>query len=101
MIKHIVLFSLAETAEGKTKTENALIVKEKLEALKSAIPEIRKMEVFINSENAPDGNYDIVLDSEFGTMDDLKTYAAHPEHVKVAEFVSKVRTGRAAIDYEF
>ena len=101
MIKHIVLFSLAETAEGKTKNENALIIKEKLEALTSSIPEIRKMDVFINSENAPAGNYDIILDSEFATMDDLKTYAIHPEHVKVAEFVGKVRTGRAAIDYEF
>ena len=100
MIKHIVLFSLADAAEGKTKAENALIIKEKLEALPLSIPEIRKMEVFINSENAPAGNYDIMLDSEFDSMDDLHTYAVHPEHVKVAEFVGKVRTARAAIDYE-
>jgi hypothetical protein len=95
------MFTLADNAEGKTKTENALIIKEKLEALKDVIPVIRKMEVFVNGDDAPAGNYDIVLDSEFDTMDDVKTYAAHPEHVKVAEYIAKVRTGRAAIDYEF
>ena len=99
MIKHIVLFSLAETAEGKTKNENALIIKQKLEALKLSIPQIRKMEVFVNADDAPAGNYDIVLDSEFNTMDEMKTYLTHPEHVKVAEFIGKVRTSRAAIDY--
>ena len=101
MIKHIVLFSLADVAESKTKAENALIIKEKLEALPLSIPEIRKMTIFINSENAPAGNYDIMLDSEFDSMDDLHTYAVHPEHVKVAAFVGKVRTARAAINYEF
>jgi hypothetical protein len=95
------MFTLADTAEGKTKTENALIIKEKLEALKESIPVIRKMNVFVNGDNAPAGNHDIVLDSEFDTMDDVKAYAVHPEHVKVAEFIGKVRTGRAAIDYEF
>jgi hypothetical protein len=95
------MFTLADAAEGKTKAENALLIKKQLEALKESIPVIRKMEVFINSEEAPGGNHDIVLDSEFDTMDDLKAYIVHPEHVKVAEFVGKVRTGRAAIDYEF
>ena len=101
MIKHLVMFTLADTAEGKTKAENALIIKERLEALKETISVIRKMEVFINSEDAPAGNYDVVLDSEFDTMSDLNAYIVHPEHIKAAEFIGKVRTGRAAIDYEF
>ena len=38
MIKHIVFFGLAENAEGKTKAENAAIIKAELENLKHLIP---------------------------------------------------------------
>ncbi len=101
MIKHIVLFKLAEEAEGNSKAANAVIIKQRLEALKDLIPEILKMEVSINHADAPAGNHDIMLDSEFRNLDDLRTYISHPEHQKVGEFIGKVRTGRAAIDYEF
>ncbi len=101
MIRHLVFFKLAEEAEGNAKAENILIVKEKLEALKAVIPIIRKIEVFSNHPLASSENYDIMLDSEFDSLEDLKTYAEHPEHLKVGEFIGKVRIGRAAIDYEF
>lgn len=100
MIKHLVFFKLAEMAEGKTKAENAVIIKNKLEALKEAIPEIQSIKVYINHPEAATDNFDIMLDSEFNNLEDLKTYAEHPEHLKVAEFMGKIRTARAAIDYE-
>ncbi|MDO5523894.1 MAG: Dabb family protein [Bacteroidia bacterium] len=100
MLKHIVLFQLAEEAEGNSKAENAAIIKQLLEALKDSIPEIVKMEVSINHPDAPAGNYDIVLESEFKNLTDLQTYTSHPRHLKAAEFIGKVRTARAAIDYE-
>lgn len=31
MVRHIVLFKLADEAEGRSKAENALIIKERLE----------------------------------------------------------------------
>ncbi|MEA4917611.1 Dabb family protein [Proteiniphilum sp.] len=100
MIKHLVFFKLAEEAEGNAKAENILLVKEKLEALKELIPVIKKIEVFPNHPQASVENYDILLDSEFDSLEDLKTYVVHPEHLKVGEFITKVRIGRAAIDYE-
>lgn len=101
MIKHIVLFKLAEEAEGNSKARNAQIIKERLENLRGVIPEIRKIEVSVNHADASADNYDIVLYSEFDTLEDLKVYAVHPEHLKVGEFIGKVRTDRAAIDYKF
>ena len=101
MVKHIVLFKLADVAEGKPKAENALIIKEMLEDLKNVIPVIRKIEVKVNLTEASTDNYDIILDSEFDSLEDIKTYAVHPEHLKVGAFISKVRTYRAAIDFEF
>ena len=100
MIKHLVLFKLADEAEGKTKAENALLIKERLEALKDIIPVIGKIEVWVNHADAASDNYDVVLDSEFHSLEDLETYAVHPEHLKVGAFIAKVRTDRAAIDYQ-
>lgn len=100
MIRHLVFFKLAEEAEGNAKAANILIIKEKLESLKEVVPVIRKIEVFSNHPLASPENYDIVLESEFDSLEDLKIYTEHPEHLKVGKFIAKVRTGRAAIDYE-
>lgn len=101
MVRHIVLFKLADEAEGRSKAGNALIIKERLEELKNTIPVIRKIEVKINLSEASADNHDVILESEFDTLEDVRTYAVHPEHIKVGEFIAKVKTSRAAIDYEF
>ncbi|MGC3978189.1 MAG: Dabb family protein [Paludibacteraceae bacterium] len=100
MIKHIVFFQLAEQAEGKTKAENAQIIKEGLENLIHLIPELKKIEVGINHPETPVSNYDIALCCEFNSVNDLNIYQEHPEHKKVAGYIGKVKTGRACVDYE-
>ena len=100
MIKHVVLFKLVPFAEGNSKHENALYLKEKLENLESLIPELLKMEVVINMANVSDQNYDLMLTAQVEDLAGLDAYIHHPEHVKVGAFISKVRTDRAAIDYE-
>jgi phenylalanyl-tRNA synthetase alpha subunit len=100
MIKHIVFFGLADNAEGKSKAEHAVIIKHELENLVNFIPEIKKIEVGINHPDAPQSNYDIALYSEFDSMDALNIYQEHPEHKRVATYIGKVRTTRAAVDYE-
>lgn len=100
MIKHIVMWKLQELADGRNKLENAKIIKEKLEALVGIIPEIVKLEVGIDILGTSQ-SYDVVLVSEFKKLEDLNIYANHPEHLKVGEFVGKVREDRIAVDYEF
>lgn len=100
MIKHIVLFKLHPFAEGNTKQENALYLKRELENLQAVIPELLTMEVVLNMPEVSADNYDLMLIAEFNSLADLKVYANHPEHVKVASFMSKVRESRAAIDFE-
>jgi len=100
MIKHIVFFGLADSAEGKSKVENAQIIKSGLENLIHLIPQIKKIEVGINYPNSPKTNYDIALYSEFDTMEDVDIYQEHPEHKKVAAYIAKVKISRAAVDYE-
>lgn len=100
MIKHIVFFGLAENAEGKSKAENAQKIKSDLENLIHLIPGLQRIEVGINHPDAPSTNHDIVLYSEFENFEALDDYQEHPEHKKVAAFIGKVKTSRAAVDYE-
>ena len=99
MLKHIVLFKLKPAAESASKEENAKKIKRDLEALKGVIPQIRHIEVGINVILS-DAAYDIAIYSEFANEADLSTYAKHPEHVKVAEFVGKVKESRVVVDYK-
>ncbi len=94
------MWKLEDNADGRTKLENSKIIKEKLEALVGVIPEIVKLEVGIDILGT-NQSYDVVLVSEFKNLEELDTYANHPEHVKVGEFVGKVRKDRVAVDYEF
>ena len=99
MVKHIVFFSLVDAAEGKSKAEHAQIIKKELENLTNFIPEIVSMEVGVNHPDASELNFDMALYSQFESMEDLNTYVQHPEHKRVAAYIAKVRTKRAAVDY--
>lgn len=100
MIKHIVLFQLAEFAEGKTKKENAQFIKIELEKLINVIPQLKKIEVGLNHPEAPQNNYDIALYCEFNSLDDLNIYQEHPAHKEISEYVGKIKTSRVAVDYD-
>jgi hypothetical protein len=98
MIKHVVMWKLKESAEGGSKEENAQKIKTMLEALEGKIEQIVRLEVGVNCR-ASGMSYDAVLISEFEDWEALEAYQTHPEHVKVSEFVSKVREARAVVDY--
>lgn len=100
MIKHIVNWKLKESALGNNKEVNAKRIKNDLEGLIDKIDVIKMLEVGINvNENC--GNYDLVLVSEFETMEALNEYATHPLHLEVVKFVKEVVEDRVAVDYEF
>ncbi|MEJ5284216.1 MAG: Dabb family protein [Brevinematia bacterium] len=99
MIKHIVMWKLKESAFGNTKEKNALLIKEKLEALNGKIPGLLKLEVGIDFSQTPESS-DIVLYSEFESRDALNNYQSHPEHKAIIPFVAEVREERRVVDYE-
>ena len=98
MIKHIVLFKLKTDLSSDEKKSIAQNFKNALESLKGKIPCLLSIEVGVN-ENAEE-SYDIALTTTFETFDDLHNYAQHPDHVKVSDFIAKVRTDRAVADIE-
>ncbi len=100
MIQHVVFFRLSDEAEGHTKMENARIIRDGLLALRGTIDVLVREEVGINIPNAKKTDYDICLQCTFRTWEDLDTYQNHPEHLKVADYITRCRSARAAVDYE-
>ena len=99
MIKHIVMWTLKDEAEGASKPENLSKLKTELNALPGLIEEIQFFEVGINFNPSP-AAYDVVLISHFGDRAALERYQKHPDHVKVAELVRKITNSRAVVDFD-
>ena len=71
------------------------------EQLPAQIPQLKKLEVRLNSPSADPTNYEFALICDFETMDDLNTYQVHPAHVAFGQFIKPLREARACIDYEY
>jgi hypothetical protein len=99
MIKHIVLWTLKDFAEGAAKQENALKIKAMLENMCGKIPGMLKLEVGLNFV-ASDSASDISLYTEFESRDALDAYQIHPLHMKVKNFLPLIHKERRVIDYE-
>jgi hypothetical protein len=94
------MWKLKDVAEGKTKAENAEVMKELLEGLPQKIEELDSAEVGINIlKGDEEAICDVVLTTECKSQEDLKAYAVHPDHQKVVEFIKKVVTERRVVDY--
>lgn len=98
MIRHIVMFRFKEEAEGRSKKENVLATKEMLEALPAKIPQIKSSSVLLNTEGANPENADLILISDFDSLESLNEYIVHPDHKAVGAFMGPLRESRAGID---
>ena len=98
MVKHIVLFRLREDVPAEKRLEAMRSFKAAIEALPERIEVIRKVEVGLNMN--PSEAWHIALYSEFDTLDDVRLYAAHPDHVAAGKLLAEVKESRACVDYE-
>ncbi|NET31716.1 MAG: Dabb family protein [Cyanothece sp. SIO1E1] len=100
MINHVVLWKLKEEAEGNTKAVNAEKMKELLEAMPPLIEALDSVKVRLHMfDDRDDATCDIALIARCKDEEDLKAYAAHPEHQKVVSFIKKVVSERRVIDF--
>ncbi|WP_285906427.1 Dabb family protein [Pseudodesulfovibrio pelocollis] len=99
MIRHIVMWTLKEEAEGNPAAANAAAMKKMLEGLAGRIEGLRHIEVSHTIVGA-DPECHVVLCSEHDDVDALNHYQGHPEHQACVAFVRKVAASRSAVDYE-
>lgn len=97
MIRHIVSWRLA-AADAAQREADARGIKERLEALRGVVP-AERIEVGIDLGEL-EGNWHVVLVSDFATRADLAAYQAHPQHEEAAVFIRSVVDARSCVDYE-
>ncbi len=100
MLKHIVVFKMAECATADEKQQKILKMKDMLETLPSKIDVIRKFEVGVNVVKSH-ASFDLALVSEFDNAHDLEVYRVHPAHQEAVVYIRSVTVDRASVDYEF
>ena len=99
MIRHIVMFKLKEFENAEAKQAKVNEIKERLEALIDKIEVLKYIHVDFNCN--PAETWDLILTTELATLEDVNTYANHPEHVAVAKgIIGPVKADRACVDYE-
>lgn len=99
MVKHIILWNLKEEFTTEEKTEIIKNIKSGLEALIDKVPGI--VEIKVQIDKLPTSTVDLMLDSTFESVEALKNYSVHPEHIKVADtFVRPYTVHRSCIDFE-
>ena len=99
MFTHIVLWRLQETAGGRSRAENARLIKERFEEMANMLDGLRRLDVGINVIPGDDAA-DVVLSSEFESRAAFDAYIEHPAHKALAGFIKDVRVDRRVIDYE-
>lgn len=100
MLKHIVFWRFADEACGKSKQENMDIVREGLLSLLGKVPSLRSAEVGQDVLHS-DMSFDMCLICTFDDIEGMIAYRDHPEHVKVASYIAKVKKERVVIDYNY
>jgi hypothetical protein len=95
MIRHIVFFKFK--AESSAEQRRSALTD--LRALPGKIDVIRTFEVGENVLESPRA-WDAALIGTYNSLDDLSTYADHPDHVAVAVKLREISAQIGSVDYE-
>jgi len=100
MIRHIVMFKFKDEADGRSRDENVRLTMDMLEALPAKIDYIKYSFVSSYAKGQAADNYDLILISDFESLETLEKYKVHPDHVAVGNFMRPLRLDRKCIDFE-
>jgi Stress responsive A/B Barrel Domain len=98
MIRHIVMWSLHDQAEGADKTSNAAKAKALLLSCAKVVPGIRAFEVAIAMPGM-DCTNDLVLHMLLDDAKVLVAYQNHPQHQACKPFMQAIVKERRCMDF--
>jgi Stress responsive A/B Barrel Domain len=87
---------LGDTEEEKV--HNIQRLSQSFESLRGRIPGLTYLEIGVDQSRV-DYACDVVLYSEFESLQALTNYATHPEHLRVKDEVAGLRIARHQVDY--
>lgn len=94
MVKHLVFFKLKDRSP-----ESIAQAAEKLRSMDGKIDILRQIEVGVDFMKSG-RSFDIALVTHFDNREDLDTYATHPVHVPILDYMKTVVEQSVAVDYE-
>jgi len=98
MIRHIVMWSLHEQAEGADKVVNLQKAKALLLSCATVVPGIRAFEV-ATATPGMDCTSDLVLHMLLDDAQVLAAYQNHPQHVAIKPFMKAIVKERRCMDF--
>ncbi|MCY1521645.1 Stress responsive A/B Barrel Domain protein [compost metagenome] len=96
-VKHIVMWNLSGDTEQE-RSKNIQKLKAAFEGIRAEIPGLKTLEIGVDFSNI-DYACDVVLYSEFDSLEALQGYANHPAHLRVREELGNLRIARHQVDY--
>jgi hypothetical protein len=98
MLRHTVMWTLRDFAEGADKATNLAKAKELLLSCSHAVPGIRTFEV-ATARPGMDCTNDLVLHMLLDDAQVLAAYKNHPDHVALNPFMKAVVQERRCMDF--
>jgi hypothetical protein len=95
MIKHIVMFKFKDDVSH----ERIELIKQVMDDMPAKIPQILKFETGLDVKRGPK-SFDLVLISEFESLDTLEQYRVHPAHQTLIKLLEDIKEVNYAVDYE-
>ena len=91
MVKHIVMYKLKNPADADEMIARFLSMRGKIEVLRS---------LNAGKNEVPSARaYDVALECEFDSLEDLSIYADHPVHLPVKAYVHSVIEKAHSVDF--
>lgn len=98
MVKHIILWQFKDELNEEKRAELRSGIKTGLENLKGTVPGL--LDIHVQTEILPSSNADLMLDCTLTDEESLKTYADHPDHLKIKDnLIAPNMKSRVCIDY--
>jgi ABC-type antimicrobial peptide transport system ATPase subunit len=92
LITHVVLMKFTDPA-------NAIETKSRLEALPATIPHIKTLHVGLDVVRS-EVSFDLCLTTTHDSIEELRAYQGHPDHLEVGAWLRPLLEARATVDYE-
>jgi hypothetical protein len=97
-LRHIVMWTLKEEAEGQTRAQNMETAREVLMRCSSLVPGIEQFEVGLKTDGL-DCTCDVILNSVFKDEAALSAYQNHPDHIAIKPFMKAIVAQRQCMDF--
>lgn len=99
MIRHIVLFKIKEFSSNEERNQAFDDVLLNFRSLVGEIPQIRKYTVMPDIVQGQ-ASFDVIIDSSFDNLDDLKDYQSHPAHLFAVKQNEQWCCQKVVLDYD-